>query len=108
MLLQNATEELARLEQSFDYVKKQLFDRMHNTVRAQLFHAGSEKPLLGASSGIRAASGATKMLPDPENNVPSAASSDSNGSKSEQEQQQQQQQQQQMQLHGSPAITSRL
>ena len=97
---------MARLEQSFDYVKKQLFDRMHNTVRAQLFHAGSEKPLLGASSGIKAASGATKMLPDPENNVPSAASSDSNGSNTEQ--QQQQRQQQQMQLNGSPAITSRL
>lgn len=30
---QNATEELARLEQCFDHVKKQLFDRMHNTVR---------------------------------------------------------------------------
>jgi hypothetical protein len=102
--MQNATEELARLEQSFDYVKKQLFDRMHNTVRAQLFHTGSEKPLLGASSGITAASDTTKMLPDPEN-ASTAASSDSNGSGAEE---QQQQQQQQMQLNGSPAITSRL
>ena len=30
--LQNATEELAKLERCFDYVKTQLFDRMHNTV----------------------------------------------------------------------------
>lgn len=35
-------------------MKKQLFDRMHNTVRKQLFHAGDRPPLLGSPSGIGA------------------------------------------------------
>lgn len=33
----NATEELQRLEQAFDAVKKQLFDQLHDILRAQLF-----------------------------------------------------------------------
>jgi hypothetical protein len=104
--LQNATEELARLEQSFDYVKKQLFDRMHNTVRNQLFHVGTEKPLLGASNGIKAAAAADKVLPHPED-ASTAASSDSNGSNGSGAEEEQQQQEQ-LQFTGSPEITSRL
>lgn len=34
---QNATEELQRLEHAFESVKKQLFGRLHDIARAQLF-----------------------------------------------------------------------
>jgi len=34
---QNATEELERLEQGFEQVKKQLFGRLHDIARAQIF-----------------------------------------------------------------------
>lgn len=34
---QNATDELERLEQAFDTVKKQLFGRLHDIARQQLF-----------------------------------------------------------------------
>mmetsp|Transcript_19375 Transcript_19375/g.23153 ORF Transcript_19375/g.23153 Transcript_19375/m.23153 type:complete len:407 (+) Transcript_19375:329-1549(+) len=43
----NATEELQRMERAFDDVKKQLFDRLSNVVRQQLFHgtdASSQLP----------------------------------------------------------------
>lgn len=35
--MQNATEELQRLELAFESVKKQLFGRLHDIARAQLF-----------------------------------------------------------------------
>ena len=35
--MQNATEELQRLEHAFESVKKQLFGRLHDIARAQLF-----------------------------------------------------------------------
>jgi hypothetical protein len=54
--LQNATEELERLEHAFDSVKKQLFRRLHEVARAQLFqqapaHAGAPKTPLMLSDG---------------------------------------------------------
>ncbi len=79
---------------------------MHNTVRNQLFHVGTEKPLLGASSGIKAVADAKNMLPHPED-ASTAASSDSNGSNGSGAEEEQQEQQQ-VQFNGSPAITSRL
>jgi hypothetical protein len=35
---QNATEELARMEAAFDAVKRQLFDQLHDVVRARIFY----------------------------------------------------------------------
>ena len=35
--MQNATEELQRLEHAFESVKRQLFGRLHDIARAQLF-----------------------------------------------------------------------
>lgn len=40
--MQNATEELERLEHAFDSVKKQLFLRLHDVARAQLFQQAPE------------------------------------------------------------------
>ena len=40
MGLQNATEELARLEAAFDSVKRQLFTRLHTLLRQQLLAPG--------------------------------------------------------------------
>ncbi|EFJ33083.1 hypothetical protein SELMODRAFT_34770, partial [Selaginella moellendorffii] len=37
----NATEELERLELAFDALKKQLFGKLHNVLRKQLFDVGS-------------------------------------------------------------------
>ena len=37
---QNATEELERLENAFDQVKKQLFGRLHDLARQQIFPTG--------------------------------------------------------------------
>ncbi len=57
-VVQNATEELERLEHAFDSVKKQLFRRLHDVARAQLFQqapAAPTKPrrlMLGAGSDI--------------------------------------------------------
>ena len=56
-LLQNATEELERLEHAFDSVKKQLFRRLHDVARAQLFQQALAAPLpkrlmLGAGSDM--------------------------------------------------------
>ncbi|GAQ79610.1 arogenate or prephenate dehydrogenase family protein [Klebsormidium nitens] len=39
----NATEELERLERSFDAVKKQLFDQLHDILRTQLFQSTPAK-----------------------------------------------------------------
>lgn len=36
-MLQNATEELKRLEAAFDYVRLSLFSRLHDVVREQIF-----------------------------------------------------------------------
>eukprot|EP00897_Mesotaenium_endlicherianum_P007085 jgi/Mesen1/6404/ME000329S05570 len=60
----NATEELQKLEQAFDAVKKQLFDRLHNILRAQLFETA-----VGTASGdplaaLRVAS-SQGLLPSP-------------------------------------------
>jgi hypothetical protein len=38
---QNATEELERLENAFDQVKKQLFGRLHDLARQQIFPTGA-------------------------------------------------------------------
>lgn len=38
MYNENATEELARMEAAFDEVKKQLFDQLHDVVRARIFY----------------------------------------------------------------------
>lgn len=105
-LAQNATEELARLEQCFDYVKKQLFDRMHNTVRAQLFHAGSQPPLLGAASGIGApAASPPKLLPE----QTAAGNGDgSGGGGGGNSGSQEADEQKQLQLNGSSGTMSRL
>lgn len=43
MYNQNATQELERLEQAFDEVKKQLFGRLHDKLRAQLFYGQDQK-----------------------------------------------------------------
>ena len=43
MLMQNATEELQRLEHAFESVKKQLFGRLHDIARAQLFQQAPSK-----------------------------------------------------------------
>lgn len=40
--MQNATEELQRLEHAFDSVKKQLFARLHAVARLQLFQQAPE------------------------------------------------------------------
>jgi arogenate dehydrogenase (NADP+) len=47
----NATEELQRLEQAFDTVKKQLLGRMHDIVRKELQLPGTEPPATAAGSG---------------------------------------------------------
>ena len=36
--MQNATEEIDRLERAFEMVKKQLFNRLHVIARERLFH----------------------------------------------------------------------
>jgi hypothetical protein len=36
--MQNATEELARMEAAFDAVKRQLFDQLHDVVRQRIFY----------------------------------------------------------------------
>ena len=41
--MQNATEELQRLEHAFESVKKQLFGRLHDIARAQLFQQAPSK-----------------------------------------------------------------
>jgi len=41
MYNQNATEELNKLEQAFDTVKKELFERLHELVREELFHGNA-------------------------------------------------------------------
>ena len=40
--MQNATEELQRLEHAFDSVKEQLFARLHAVARTQLFQQAPE------------------------------------------------------------------
>ena len=42
--MQNATEELQRLELAFESVKKQLFGRLHDIARAQLFQQAPSAP----------------------------------------------------------------
>lgn len=43
-MAQNATEELERLEHAFDSVKKQLFRRLHDVARDQLFQQAPMVP----------------------------------------------------------------
>lgn len=45
--MQSATEELERLEHAFDRVKKQLFGRLHDIARAQLFSRVNMGPQTG-------------------------------------------------------------
>ncbi len=54
--MQNATEELQRLELAFESVKKQLFGRLHDIARAQLFQQapsanGSQQERLMLTAG---------------------------------------------------------
>jgi arogenate dehydrogenase (NADP+) len=49
-----ATEELDRLERAFDGVKKELFKRLHERVRSQLFSA-----VEGGAGGVGANGGGT-------------------------------------------------
>ncbi len=84
-------------------MKKQLFDRMHHTVRAQLFHAGSQPPLLGAASGIGApAASPPKLLPE------QTAAGNGDGSGGGDSGSQAADEQKQLQLNGSSGIMSRL
>ena len=52
--MQNATEELERLERAFDSVKKQLFTRLHAVARQQLFQQAPEVRAPGAAPAGRA------------------------------------------------------
>jgi len=52
-------QELERLEHAFDSVKKQLFDRLHDKLRTQLFLEPGEAPAAGSISKNGAGSGAT-------------------------------------------------
>ena len=45
----NATDELEKMEIAFDEVKKELFGRMHNVVRQQLFEVGPDENSLERS-----------------------------------------------------------
>ena len=42
--MQNATEELKRLEAAFDHVRQGLFSRLHDVVRDQIFVTDSSSP----------------------------------------------------------------
>lgn len=53
--IQNATDELERLEKAFDIVKRQLFSRLHNLARRQIF----PEPPAASSSALPAASSAS-------------------------------------------------
>ncbi|KAG2447681.1 hypothetical protein HYH02_007141 [Chlamydomonas schloesseri] len=57
---QNATDELERLEQAFDTVKKQLFGRLHDIARQQLFPTVDT-----AGNGNGALAPAPQALPPP-------------------------------------------
>ena len=49
---QNATEELERLEHAFDAVRRGLFQRLHDGVRAQIFNPTQPRPFSGARAGV--------------------------------------------------------
>lgn len=49
--LQNATEELKRLEAAFDHVRQSLFTRLHDIVREQIFVSGGG-PALAAEAAV--------------------------------------------------------
>ena len=49
-MMQNATEELKRLEEAFNAVRQGIFTRLHDVVRDQIFVAGGEKVGLAQSS----------------------------------------------------------
>ena len=65
--MQNAIEELDRLESAFDHVKGQLLDRLHEVVRQQLFHKAPavqpSKPPRGQPKALPAVS-VDRQLPD--------------------------------------------
>ncbi|EFJ52916.1 arogenate/prephenate dehydrogenase [Volvox carteri f. nagariensis] len=63
---QNATDELERLEKAFDTVKKQLFGRLHDIARAQLFpmeEMGKGPSGNGNGNGKAAATAPVPALP---------------------------------------------
>lgn len=67
---QNATEELTRLEMAFDDVKRQLFDRLHGILRAQLFPVNAsaaerekEKEKEGGNKAAAQGNGVPPSLP---------------------------------------------
>lgn len=78
MYNQNATEELARLEQCFDLVKKQLFDRMHNTVRQQLFHPEQKSIPADQPAALPAPTSPSPGKPPQPQQLPMAVSTHSN------------------------------
>ena len=43
-VMQNATEELKRLEAAFDHVRQGLFSRLHDVVRDQIFVTDGSPP----------------------------------------------------------------
>lgn len=47
--LQNATEELKRLEEAFNAVRQNILSRLHEVVRDQLFAGGEQKAGIDAS-----------------------------------------------------------
>jgi arogenate dehydrogenase (NADP+) len=57
MYNQTATLELERLEHAFDSVKKQLFDRLHDKLRAQLFEGAGMPAEMGAAASTEGANG---------------------------------------------------
>ena len=72
--MQNATEELQRLELAFESVKKQLFGRLHDIARAQLFQqapgtTGSRQERLMLTAGkhpdTSRSSNGVPQAPDP-------------------------------------------
>lgn len=78
---QNATEELERLEHAFDAVRQQLFRRLHDGVRAQIFSpaqpAAAPGPALHRAPALGSASASSSSLPEA---VSSSSSANGNGS----------------------------
>jgi hypothetical protein len=65
---QNATQELEKLEQAFDRVKRQLFSQLHDRLREKLGltaqpSSGGSSGTAGASNGSNSSSGAAGASP---------------------------------------------
>lgn len=64
--LQNATQELEKLEQAFDRVKRQLFTQLHNRLREQLgLGGGAASSSGGGGAGSWRSSGASATSSTP-------------------------------------------